>query len=110
MSSTRRRSDTFCGLGKFTIALIFSGSAQIPSFEMMCPINSILLTENTHFLFSVTPAASILCITIFSRWSCSGGFLPLTRTSSMSQITPGIPDKMCHFTTKNLRSRTYSKE
>ena len=95
MHSSRRRSDTFCGLAKFIITLIFSESTRIPSFVMICPIEFILLTENTHFSFSVTPAASILCDTIFSRWSYSYWFLPLRRTSSMSQMTLGIPDKMC---------------
>lgn len=62
------------------ITFTFSGSSQIPSLEIMCPRNFTSLAENGHFSFSVTPAVSILCHTIFTIWSSSFYVLPLTRT------------------------------
>ena len=70
------------------IALVLSGSAQIPVSLITCPRNLTLVFPNSHFCaFKVTPAACMHFNTASSQASCSALVLPNTRTSSIWQTT-----------------------
>lgn len=74
----------------FCVALTFPGLGLMPSFQMICPKYWISVFPNWHLsLFSFSPEALIVCITVLRFLPWSSLSLPKTRISSITTTVPG---------------------
>ena len=83
------------GVHMFTMALVLSGSADIPCLSKTQPKKVSRSLPNSHFdLFKVIPVICSFCKTLCNLVSSSSLLLPKIRISSIWHSTPGRPERI----------------